>query len=488
MEPPKFKCKYCRKFKTKDCSLGIDFVSGDDPADPRCFELREIDNYVQFFSELILEQFTVKHFIKGGNSIGLYMWNDGSYVPCEEFLKAWVEYVAKQVGVDEKIKTHTVNEIVGKVERSTYCELNEEPMRIAFKNIVLDWKEFLEGNRERAFLPLEETKANPCFHKIPHRFDICLFDEILNYEDFEKACLEKVPEIVKIFKEWVGDNWRILFEIIGYCLYPSYPFHKAFMLVGDGANGKSTYLRLVKTILGEENVVSVSLQDICNNRFSQALLYHKLANIYADLPSKPLGYTGYFKILTGEDLISADRKFKDRITFRNYAKLLFSANELPEVRDMTHAFWRRWIVIEFPNQFPEDPDFFERTFTEEVIEKIITLSLVAFVEVWIKRKFSIEGESTDFKEKWLRKTNSVYAYIKEGVESGRIELDKEARVEPSTLYLDYQTWCEENDRDPVSKQIFTMELERQFRITKKRVREGGRLTYAYVGIRLKDGE
>ncbi len=55
-------------------------------------------------------------------------------------------------------------------------------------------------------------------------------------------------------------------------------------------------------------------------------------------------------MLTGEDEICADRKFRDPICSKNYTKLIFSADELPEVINQTYAFWRRWIVVEFSNR------------------------------------------------------------------------------------------------------------------------------------------
>lgn len=490
-EEPKLKCGDCAKFHTKHCPMeSVDslkekayFVEADSEACEE-FLAQKVEDLIQFFSDKLLENFTLKHFVKGDSPIGLMMWKDGAYVKCEEYLRSYIEALANDMGLQSKIKTHIVNEAIEKTKRCTYFEFEEEPLRIAFNNVVLDWKAFLAGDRENMFPPLESTKEEPCFHRIPHRLDLEFFDKVIAESNFEKACLEHAKEVVEVFRAWVGDCWKLLFEIIGYTLYPSHGLHKAFMLVGDGRNGKSTFLKLVHEILGDENVVGVSLQELCMNRFSQASLYHKLANIYADIPSKPLAYTGFFKMLTGEDLISADRKFKERVTFRNYAKLLFSANELPEVSDMTDAFWRRWIIIEFPNKFEDNPNFFEETFPEEVIEKIIVLSLVAFTEVWIKRKFSIEGEASDFKEQWLRKSNSIYAYVKTGLEEGRITLEKEAHTPSEELYQDYAEFCDANDLEPQSKKTFTLELERLFKLLKKRVRIGGNLTYAYKGIRL----
>ena len=100
------------------------------------------------------------------------------------------------------------------------------------------------------------------------------------------------------------------------------------MLYGSGKNGKTTFLNLLVRFLGEDNVVNVSLQDLLYNRFSKAKLYGKLANIYDDIPNTKLTGTGNFKILTGKGRVWADLKFKSGFEFVNYAKLIFSCNEL----------------------------------------------------------------------------------------------------------------------------------------------------------------
>jgi len=478
-----FKCGECLKFKTKECPMGENFVDSETQACEQ-FLPKKTEALIQFFSNKLIENFELKHFVKNGSSLGLHIWENGVYVEREEYLRSYIEELANDLGIQSKIKSHIVKEAIEKTKRRTYFELKEEPLRIAFNNVILDWKAFLEGNRERMFLPLEVTKEEPCFHRIPHNLNIEFFDKVVGETNFEKAVEDNAKEILEVFKSWVGDNWKLLFEIIGYALYPKYDFNKAFMLVGEGSNGKSSYLKLLEKILGKENVANLSLQELCLDRFAPANLYHKLANIFADIPENPIPNVGKFKMLTGQDSIEADRKFRDRIKFESYAKLIFSANVLPDINDKTEAFWRRWTIVEFPNKFEDNPEFFEKTFTEEVIEKIIVLGLIAFVRVWIDRKFSIEGEASDFKEQWLRSSNSIYAYIKNGIEEGRLILKEEEKTLANELYDDYLDFCSDNDLKPESKKTFTMELERLFKITKERARVSGNRAYFYMNVKL----
>ncbi|MGC9147775.1 MAG: DNA primase family protein [Infirmifilum sp.] len=427
----------------------------------------------QLMAEYIIKTF----YVESGNEqsvIDIFCFNGIVYTPCEVDLKRRIQEIAnRKEEIFNKITGWVINEALRKVRDSTLEPLHYEPSIIAFKNTLFDWDKFLQGSS----IITSSLMPNPnivVFHQIPHRLVVDGSDQVTGldkYSEVPTTTLEKIaeslcPKSLKAFKDWVGDKWILLFEIIGYTLYPKYDLHKAIMLIGEGSNGKSTYLKLIKTILGSGNVSSISLQELSDpeQRFVAEKLYHKLANIYADLPEKPMKETGKFKILTGEDSITADRKFKDPITFTNYAKLLFSANELPSVSDMTVAFWRRWLVIEFPNQFPEDPAFFEKTFTEEEIEGIIFVSLLAFRNAWLKRKFSFEESEADYKEMWLRNTNSVYAFISDllnsKIEGYRAEKDPEGKVDSSELYEIYTKYCELEEREAVAKRIFTLEMER----------------------------
>jgi phage/plasmid-associated DNA primase len=90
---------------------------------------------------------------------------------------------------------------------------------------------------------------------------------------------------------------------------------------------------MLREILGEHNIASVPLQAFTNldYRFLWTRLVGKLANIFADLPKAALSYTGVFKVLTGEDCLDLDRKSREPIgCYTNYAKMIFSANELPK--------------------------------------------------------------------------------------------------------------------------------------------------------------
>ena len=458
----------------------------------------EKEELIESIASEILASRIIKTFtIRSGGSVGvlgIYCYDGGVYYECEEDLRAEVERSLISRGLGKKSSRYIVSEVIGKIDRRTRERLDIEPYMIAFRNTLFNWDRFLEtGNILDSIENFSEDRI--VFHRIPHDLNIDMVKRIQGLARWKADIVDNIgdiasalcPNTLKAFKDWVGDKWIILFEVIGYSLYPRYPFNKAIMLVGDGSNGKSTYLRLVKTVLGRENVISIPLQDLLENRFSIASLYGKLANIYADIPSKPLGETGVFKILTGEDMVCADRKFRDRICFTNYSKLMFSANELPRVSDMTSAFWRRWIVVEFPNRFPPNDRFFEDTFTEKEIEGAIIVSILAFYNVYRRKRFSYEESPEDYKRMWLRKTNSVYAFLEDlmtiGIAGCRAVRDADSRIETEELYRLYTVYCQENDIDPLRKRDFTIEMERwgypKVKVHKK---------YYYKGLRIEKAQ
>jgi putative DNA primase/helicase len=144
-----------------------------------------------------------------------------------------------------------------------------------------------------------------------------------------------------------GVAWQIAADLVR----PDRSRQKSILCTGEGANGKSTYLAALLAFLGRHNVASVSLHRLEADRFSAARLVGKLANICPDLPSEHLAGTSVFKAVTGGDPITAEYKFRDGFDFVPFCRLVFSANHLPQSKDGSHAFFRRWLVIPFDHAF-----------------------------------------------------------------------------------------------------------------------------------------
>ena len=429
--------------------------------------------------------YNVKTFYVSDTELGIYCWDGRKYIECESLALEFLEenYRLNELEEYNIRRTSLAKEFMFALKHSTHYRLKYERAMISFKNLVLDWDALLVWDLNNAFKNPDPELI--VFHYIPHDLnkDIIISEleglekftpPIISKERLEEIARKYAPKTLKAFKDWVGDKWPLLFEIIGAVLYPKH-IKKAFLIYGETDSGKSTYLRLIQKLIGKDNYSSVKLQELVNPeyRFRTYRIYRKLANIYADLPTKALRNLGDFKVLTGGDSIEVERKFRDPFTWDNvYVKFIFSCNKPPKIANLEEAdeaFWNRWLVIEFKGKIPKEAQIkdFEEVLLSEA-SNILAISVLAFNNV-IRRgyRFSYENTAEDAKNKWLSATDTVYAWIMARRNEGLLIEDNTARTEASKLYEDYVEWCNQriengeiDEEDVVDQTRFTKRLKK----------------------------
>lgn len=136
------------------------------------------------------------------------------------------------------------------------------------------------------------------------------------------AQIEDTPIIDKILTEWVGENKiRIIKEWIAYNMLQQYPIHRVACFTGGGSNGKSTLIRLMRKIIGKQNIIAGELDTVFVERFGLSYLYRKTGIVMGETNFSKLSKTGKFKSATGEDPIPIEFKGKDGFDYINYAKV-----------------------------------------------------------------------------------------------------------------------------------------------------------------------
>lgn len=379
---------------------------------------------------------------------GVYIYNG------EKIIAKEIQFI---LGCNNSMRI--TNEIIGHIKRSTYIKREE------FENIPKHLLCLENGVLNLKTMELEKYDENVMFlNKLPISFEENI------------GC----PQIIKFFNEVLNqEDLPVIQELIGYLLLKSMPFHKAFMFVGGGANGKSTLLNLIKHFLGKGNVTSISLQNLEYQQFSIANLYGKMANLFADLPQKSLNITSMFKILTGEDLITAEKKFKNGFNFVNYAKLIFSTNQIPKVIEDTDAFFRRWIIINFPNQFLENanPLLLKELTTKEELSGLLNFAIEGLKRLITQGKFSTTSTLEEVREEYIRKSDSVGAFVMD-----KIEIKPDNYETKKEFYTHYTEYCRNNKYPIVSENIFHKELQMKIRIEDYRPTIDGIRTQCWKGI------
>lgn len=299
----------------------------------------------------------------------------------------------------------------------------------------------------------------------------------------------KLPtKTIEWLKDLTGhyDSAKHLTEIIGYCFYRSYaPFQTITILQGTGENGKSTFLNILNKVLSSDNVSNMTLQDLGNkqNRFASANLFQKEANLFADVDSEFLKSTGLLKALTGGDRLSAEFKGKDHFMFVNFAKLIFSANELPAFNDFTRGFERRLYVIPFDCVIDE---VFKAKHDLKAIEAEIPLFAVYCMNVFrlaLERgELTVSEKMKQAKEKWLKESNHVLRFIEE-----MCEVDMESKEGDSSkmIYEEYRNFCYRENLKELSQPRFTKQLEKMG-IFKNNARQNGTRVWRYIHLKIKN--
>lgn len=295
------------------------------------------------------------------------------------------------------------------------------------------------------------------------------------------------PQFIKYLESMLGaEEVALVQEIFGYLLLPVNKAQKSFVFVGAPNAGKSTLLNVVQEILlGSENVSNIPWQNLAD-RFNKAELFGKLANIFADLPSKSIDDNGMFKALTGEDFITAERKNKDPFSFRPYARFLFSCNEIPRnYGDRSEGFYRRLIIIRFEKSVPKgkrDPNLTEKLAAER--DGILMWALSGLKRLIASGYEFNETEKTVAElERYRIESNSVLSFAKMYC----ICEEKGAEVRDD-LFLRYKEYCGNAGMKPVSQTNFNREMEAGFpditrgrdKISKRRIWRG--ITFCEGGV------
>jgi len=269
-----------------------------------------------------------------------------------------------------------------------------------------------------------------------------------------KERISDTPTIDKIFKQWVGEEHvKTLYEIIAYSLITYYPLHRIFCFVGAGMNGKSKFLELLRKFVGNNNCCSTELDTLMNSKFEVFRLYKKLVCQMGETNFNEMNKTSILKKLSGGDLIGFEKKRCDPFEANNYAKILISTNNLPTTTDKTIGFYRRWLIVDFPNQFSEKKDILSEI-PEEEYECLTVKCLEILKDLMNKREFHNEGSIEDRMKKYEERSNPFDKFWRE-----QIKEDYDSFITKAQFKKILNEWCKENNFRELSDQSINKKMK-----------------------------
>lgn len=314
------------------------------------------------------------------------------------------------------VKSHVKNEMLEALRRvgRSYKTQKIKPTWVQFKDNIID----IKTNKK--------YKAEPRFF-------------VTNPIPWNVGKETDTPEMDRIFTEWVGPDYvKTLYQIIAYSLLPSYPLNRLFCFMGEGLNGKSKYLELITNFVGLPNTTSTELDSLLNSRFEITRLHKKLVCQMGETNFAEMSKTAILKKLTGGDVIGFEYKNKDPFDDYNYAKILISTNNLPATTDKTIGFYRRWLIIDFPNRFNEKRNVLE-SIPEKEYENLALKCIELLQELMVVREFHNEGTVEDRMKKFEDKSNPFDKFMRENVNE---EID--SFIFKYEFKQKLNDWCKDN--------------------------------------------
>jgi putative DNA primase/helicase len=410
-----------------------------------------------------------------------YIYRDGIYVPDG---KTYIQERCRDV-MGDAFTTYLVHQVVAKIQADTY----------------VDQEEFL-GKKQKDFIAVENgilhLKTRKLYEFTP---EMIFFNKVPVKFDPEIDC----PHIKQFFSEITNrdEDMLILQEIFGYLLYDDHFIEKAFIFHGDGSNGKSKTIDLMKRLIGYENCTEIPLEDLEKDMFSMGELFNKKANLCGDLSSTALKHTGNFKKLVGRDLITAPRKYLTRVKFVNTAKMIFACNELPIVYEPSDAFWRRWVILDFPFKFlpddelsaalendpdnkwrykKRDPHKIENISTDEEMTGMLNWALNGLKRLFEREDFTDSQTTKEIEEKWMARSDSCLSFTMFFVEE-----DYDSFVTKKDFRKYYSLYCKKNKLKMSTDARIKTILAKQLGVVDERITlDSGKRERVWSGIKLNN--
>lgn len=381
---------------------------------------------------------------------GVYKLDDGDRLLMDK---------VKQLMFPEVVKINRIRQAVELIRNDVTIQMNLDDVNqypgswVNFRNGMLD---------TRTMELLAHDPKHYAVNQIPHDFQ----------QDYEVPADSVVRRFIDM-KFPDAEDRRMFLQFCGYSMTTDTSWQKFLILFGKPDTGKSTLLRLLSDAVGRDNISTLSLQKI-NERFMSSKLRGMLLNVCADIPTGKMDADDVVKQCVGEDRIHGELKHGAIFSFRSYAKLIFSTNDIPaNYADTNGAFNRRLALIQINERGGIIPDLEDGL--RKDIQSFIHLCVDALHEA-TGHGLSESTNSIRHRDELKKACDSVYGFLQDNA----IE-DPDCRTQRTELYNAYDEYCRENGWQPKAPHNFYEDL-----VTKgfKQTKVGGD---RYInGVRLMD--
>lgn len=241
---------------------------------------------------------------------------------------------SKGVNPNAGLVTSVAKYIAGKLYRDE-TELDNQPVLVNLQNNVLDM----------STLTLHPRHAK-------HLFTAQLgfaYDVKARCPQWEKFIGEVLVTPARITDE---DMIAFVQEAFGYSLTASVEYEMSFWLIGEGANGKSTMMKILDALLGSA-ALHLNLGMLDRDKYQLADLGGKRVVICTEAPDTTVS-DSILKLIISGDRMNVRSIYGKPFVVNPIAKVWWAMNNPPRVNDTSEGFWRKMKVIPFNRTFEPD--------------------------------------------------------------------------------------------------------------------------------------
>lgn len=254
---------------------------------------------------------------------------------------------------------------------------------------------------------------------------------------------------------------RYIQKAVGYSLTGSTAEQCAFFLYGTGRNGKSTFIDIIRAVLGDyaaniqpETIMVRSSQSGAVNSDIARLKGARLVTSVE--PNEGVRINeGLLKQLTGDDTVTARKLYSEEFEFKPEFKLWMATNHKPVIRGTDTGIWRRIHMIPFEVQIPEDK--VDKNLVSKLKKELPAIFkwCVDGCLLWQKEGLKMPSAVLEMVREYRREMDVISAFIEDKCEIG-------GSVQASTLYMAYVNWTDANNEYRMSNTKFGTEIAKRF--------------------------
>ena len=337
-------------------------------------------------------------------------------------------------------------------------EFDGEHMVFAAKNIWID----LETG--------EPCQPNPAKH-------ISLQSQVAY--DASASCPHFLQFVDQIF---CGDQELIEFvqRAVGYSLTGSTAEQCFFILNGDGANGKSTFVNILAKLMGGYSKASPEQTLLANQRsgVGDDLVYLSGARFISvsELDQGQALAEAKIKRITGGDEVTGRALFGTYHRQKMIGKIYLATNSLPEVRGRDHGIFRRFQIIPFNRTFgPDEQDGSSPAKLEAELSGILNWAIEGCMK-WQSEGLAPPRIVLEQREHYRRELDTVRKFF-----DAELVVKNDGKIGSSELFQNYRNWCRRMGHTAVDDRQFKSSMECIEEVSWKRLNSGR----FFVGLEYK---